>query len=161
MKIRVMLLAAGSIFIGAVVALVLVKQTMPTQMIHEMQSPLGYDQTIEMIIDNAKAREWGVPKIHDYQKALSKNGYQDIGRVKTVELCHPKYASELLSNDDNKYVAVMMPCAIAVYEKGSGETYVASMNMKLMSMIWGGEIGEAMDRVALEDEKILGFLKQL
>ncbi|KAF5410762.1 MAG: hypothetical protein C5S47_05715 [Candidatus Methanogasteraceae archaeon] len=43
-------------------------------------------------------------------------------RIKVVEMCQPEYASGPLGTDDTKFVAVMMPCAVAVYEKSDGGT---------------------------------------
>ncbi|KAF5414586.1 MAG: hypothetical protein C5S48_08400 [Candidatus Methanogaster sp.] len=47
-------------------------------------------------------------------------------------MCQVAYATRLLMADDTKYVAVMMPCSVAIYEKSGGNTYVASMNVGMM-----------------------------
>lgn len=127
-------------------------------MVQENESPYQFDKTVELITENAKGRGWMVPKIYDFQKSLIAAGQPDPGPVKVIKLCHPKYAGPLLSKDDSKFIAVMMPCSVAVYEKSDGNTYVTSMNMDLMSRLFSGEVGSVLSQVAEEDEIILRFV---
>jgi uncharacterized protein (DUF302 family) len=53
-----------------------------------------------------------------------------------------------------------MPCSIGVYEKENGKTYVASMNMKLMSKVMGSSVNPILKQVAENDAQILAFLKE-
>ena len=73
-------------------------------------------------------------------------------------MCQPEIASGLLKNNENKKVGVLVPCAIAVYDKGD-EVYVANMNVGMMGKMFGGEIATAMDKVAAENAEILEFLE--
>jgi uncharacterized protein (DUF302 family) len=127
-------------------------------MVHENESPYEFDKTVELITGNAKERGWMVPKTYDFQKSLIAAGQPDPGRIKIIKLCHPKYAGPLLRKDDSKFIAVMMPCSVAVYEKSDGNTYVTSMNMGLMSSLFSGEVGSTLSQVAEEDEIILRFV---
>ena len=52
----------------------------------------------------------------------------------------------------------MMPHSVAVYEKSDGNTYISSMNMKLMGQIFGGETERVMGLVQSDDDVILEFL---
>jgi uncharacterized protein (DUF302 family) len=72
-------------------------------------------------------------------------------------MCRITYATGLLMADDTKYVAVMMPCSVAIYEKSDGNTYVASMNIGMMDKVFGGAVDHTMSKVAADDKKILGF----
>ncbi len=69
-------------------------------------------------------------------------------------------SNQLLSQDDSKFVAAMMPCRIAVYEKTDGRTYVTSMNMSLMSDMFPGDIGSVLKHIAIEDWQILDFVER-
>ncbi|MEJ1361725.1 MAG: DUF302 domain-containing protein [Candidatus Sedimenticola sp. (ex Thyasira tokunagai)] len=80
--------------------------------------------------------------------------------LRSLRLVKAVKANSYPSNDDNKYVSVMMPCSISVYEKQDGNTSVASMNMSLMSKVMGSEVGAILKRVAEEDAAILEFLEQ-
>ena len=130
-----------------------------SMMMHESRSPYDFDKTVATITDNARAEGWSIPKIYDIQNMLLEKGKKDIGRMKIVKLCNADYAESLLSRDDSKYVGAMMPCSIAVYEKADGKTYVSSMNMKLMSHMFGGDIGDVLSKVAEADAKMLEFLQ--
>ena len=130
-----------------------------SMMVHESRSPYGFDQTVTTITDNAKAEGWSIPKIYDIQNMLLEKGKKDIGRMKIVKLCNADYTESLLSSDESKYVGAMIPCSIAIYEKTDGQTYVSNMNMKLMSHMFGGNIGDVLSKVAESDEKMLDFLQ--
>lgn len=128
-------------------------------MIVEKKSPYDFEKTVATIQENAKARDWFVPKIYDFQKSLLKHNQPDPGKITVLKLCHPEIAGKMLANDDNKHISVMMPCTISVYEKQDGNTYVATMNMRLMSKVMGSEIGAILKRVAEEDAALLAFLE--
>jgi uncharacterized protein (DUF302 family) len=53
-----------------------------------------------------------------------------------------------------------MPCSVAVYEKSDGYTYVAAMNLQLMSRLFDGEIADTLSAVAKEDRSILSFISR-
>jgi len=144
--------------IGIIITLILVWQLMPGMMIKERKSPYDMDKTIEIIKKNAEELDWKVPKEYDFQKSISEAGMDDIGKIKVIELCQPEYAYTLLKNDDSKFVSVLMPCAIAVYEKNDG-VYVATMQVGIMGKIFGGNINTTMSKVSKDDHKILKFLE--
>ena len=150
----------GAFFAGIIVTILIMKAMAPGMMIHEKQSPYDFEKTFQTILEKTKeVGGWKVPKQYDFQKTILKHGAGDIGKVKVIELCQPHYAHGLLKEDKDKYVAVMMPCAIAIYEKSDGKTYVASMNVGMMGKIFGGGVDKAMSKVAADDKKILSFLK--
>lgn len=90
-------------------------------------------------------------------KHIRKHNGKDVGLVKVMEMCLPSYAARMLSKDPNKCLAVMMPCAIAVYDKADGQIYVARINMELISQVFPGDVGEVLRAVARDDARILGF----
>ena len=67
---------------------------------------------------------------------------------------------ELLKSGKNRFVATMMPRAVAAYEKEDGKAYIASMNVGLMGSLFGGEIRTMMARVGRDDAEILQFLAE-
>jgi uncharacterized protein (DUF302 family) len=64
--------------------------------------------------------------------------------VASLKICQPDYAEKVLKDDAARFLAVMMPCSIAVYEKKDGKTYVSSMNAALMGHLFGGTVAEVM-----------------
>jgi uncharacterized protein (DUF302 family) len=127
-------------------------------MVHEAKSPFDFEETISEVKASAERLGWVVPKVFDFQKSLLKFEQDDPGRIKVLKVCKPEYAARLLVRDESKYVSVLMPCSVAVYEKSDGYTYVAAMNMQLMSMLFDGEIGDTLSAVAKEDRSILSFI---
>ena len=154
---KTVITALGGFVLGVIVVMFVMKMAAPGMMIHEAKSPYDFNTTVETIIANAEREGWTVPKVYNFQKSLLDAGAGDVGRIKVIEMCQPEYASGLLGADDTKFVAVMMPCAVAVYEKSGGGTYVASMNIGIMGKVFGGAVDQTMSKVAADDRKILGF----
>lgn len=74
-----------------------------------------------------------------------------------IKLCSPELATRLFSNDETKYVSVMAPCSISVFEKSDGHTYLATMNMGLMARLMGDGVGPVLAEIAADDAAILRF----
>jgi len=134
--------------------------SMGSLMIHEEQSPLDFDATVARITENARAQGWEVPRAFDFQQALTSRGQPDPGRITVLKLCSPEFAAQMFSEDASKYVSVMAPCSIGVYEKSDGLTYVSTMNIRLMSQLMGDEVGPVLRNIADDDERILAFLRK-
>jgi uncharacterized protein (DUF302 family) len=127
---------------------------MPGMMIHDRPSKLGFDQTVQALEESIVANGWTHSGTRDLQKSLTRQGVEFPHRVKIVELCKPEYAADVLGTD--RYVATLMPCAIAVYEDENGQVRVSSMNTGLMGKMFGGNIAKVMgDSVAKDEAKIL------
>jgi len=113
-------------------------------MIHEHLSPMGLDDTVDKIVENAEAEGWSVSGVKSLDKAIEKKGGKPVLPVRLIDLCEAHHASKILSVDDARFVSVMMPCTISVYEKEDGKIYVAHMNAGLMGKVFGGVISEVM-----------------
>jgi uncharacterized protein (DUF302 family) len=137
----------------------LVAGVAPGQMVTERQSPYDVETTVRTIAGNATQHGWKVSKIYNFRDSLALPGRQAMAPIQVIEMCQMDYARELLTSGRNRFVAAMMPCAVAVYEKEDGKTYVASMNVGLMGRLFGGEISKVMAKVGHDDEVILRFLK--
>ena len=69
-------------------------------------------------------------------------------------LCKPEHAYGILGNEDLRKVSAMMPCRVAVYEKG-GKTYISMLNAGLFSRFMGREVQEVMSAASTENLEIL------
>jgi uncharacterized protein (DUF302 family) len=141
-------------------AIILAGCSMGELMVNEAKSPYDFDKTVSMITQQAKQQGWVVPKMYDFQQSLLNFDQDDPGRIKVLKVCKPEYAARLLKQDESKFVSVMMPCSLSVYEKSDGHTYVAVMNLKLMSRLFLGDIGDTLSAVAEEDKGILSFMNR-
>jgi uncharacterized protein (DUF302 family) len=152
-------MSTRSIFRGSAVAvaLLLAGCSLGSMFIHEQRSPYDFDTTVATIIDNAKARGWVIPETFDFQKSLVAHHKPDPGPMKVIKLCSPDLASRMFAQDDSKYVSVMAPCSVSVYEKSDGQTYLATMDMALMAKLMGGDVGPVLEDIAAEDAAIIAF----
>lgn len=156
-------LALGLLLVGSVVfsATVVADDATPApgvlDMLVERQSPLGFEETLKRLEENAKAQGWKVPsrwKVN-FQRNLKKVTGTDIGPNQVLKMCEPKAAAKLLLKDEYKRLTAMMPCTIAVYEKSDGKTYISMMNLKLMGQMYGGDVAEMSDELAPQMEAML------
>jgi len=90
----------------------------------EQQSLYGFDKSVDLIVAEAKRREWNVPAIHDLQQSLAKSG-KTVKPVRVIEICKPAYSGQMLELNDERIMSVMMPCRISVYVKDDGKTYIS------------------------------------
>lgn len=126
----------GAVF-GIAVGLVSMALVMPKLMLKEQVSPLGYEETIAMIQKKVTEGGWKVSALMRLDKTLAKHG-KEVLPVASFKICQPDHAEEILLDDNARFLAVMMPCSIGVYEKADGKTYISSMNAALMGRMFGG-----------------------
>ena len=129
------------------------------KMLVEVESPLGFEETLVRIEANAKELGWKVPKKWkvNFQKNMMKITDTDIGPNQVLKMCEPFAAAKLLVKDEYKQLAAMMPCTIAVYEKSDGKVYVAMMNLEVMGMMYGGDVKDMADELAPQMDQMLKF----
>ncbi|MEN8242950.1 MAG: DUF302 domain-containing protein [Chloroflexota bacterium] len=140
---------AGIILFG-VVAFV----AAPSVMIVEDASPLGYEETVQAILDSSAEQGWKVPKTYALDAAVEEAGY-DVLPVTVIELCQPDHAGQVLLEDDARIVTSLMPCRISVYTTSTGDVIISRMNTGLISKVFGGTVAEVMARASAENEVIL------
>jgi len=141
--------------IGSLATGILVWKMMPSMMLEVKESKLPFEESVALIKSKALDKGWQVPKIYDLQNSLVEAGYKEFGRVKILSMCQPDHAYKILSIEENKKISSMMPCRIGVYESKNGKTYIARMNIGLMSKMFGGTIEEVMGKVAAEEHDML------
>jgi uncharacterized protein (DUF302 family) len=147
--------ALVGVIIGAAAMLVVGWYIMPGLMIQVDRSDLPFDQTVEAIRNAAMTEAWQIPKVYNIQESLINAGQEDIGPLKVISMCKPEYASGILAFDDNKSVAAMMPCRIAVYQTADSQVYISRVNLGMMSRMFGGTVEVIMSEVAAEEQQML------
>ena len=145
------------VLIGVVLALVGVAKIMPKQMISEIQSPMGYEETIAHVQNLVTNAGWKVSALMRLDETLAKDG-RTILPVASFKICHPAHAETLLEDNNARFLSVMMPCSIGVYEKADGKTYISTMNAALMGKMFGGTVAKVMaGPVAEETAEFIKF----
>ena len=144
----------GTLLIGVILGFLLcglvIFKTAPSMMMVEDESKFNFEQTDSIFQAAVKAQGWSISKVHDLQKTMKKYNH-DIAAVKVIELCHPAHASKILKTDDARVVSSLMPCRVAIYEKGE-KVIVSRMNTAMMSKMFGGLVAEVMAQASLESE---------
>ncbi|HSG26924.1 MAG TPA: DUF302 domain-containing protein [Candidatus Krumholzibacterium sp.] len=151
------------LFIGIVIGVVVtgagVWMMMPGMMLKEYRSPLGFDETVEKIKENAVAEGWVVSSVTALDESVRKHGGGDLQPVMLLNLCEPHHAYNILKEDKNKVVSVMMPCTISVYRKSDGSTWVGAMNAGLLGKMFGGTVATVMGgSVAEQQQRFISFV---
>ena len=161
MKKNAVVVFGAGLLAGVVVAGLVGWMVMPSMMLREQVSPLGIDQTVAKIEENAKAGGWVVSGVRKLDESVRQHGGGDVIRVRLVEMCQPQHAARILNDSGSRKASVLMPCTISVFEDEQGVVRVASMNAGLMGRMFGGVIAEVMGgSVAREQAEILKFLDE-
>ena len=159
MKNKLITLVIGMIA-GTLLAGIAMVSVMPKMMLHENESPLGYQETVQHLEQVITNGGWIISRKIDLQKSIAQYG-KTIPPVTIIKICQADYAEKILNNDDAMYVSVMMPCSISVYQKSDGKTYVSTMNTGLMGKMFGGVVAEVMGGpVAADEAEFTAFLHQ-
>jgi uncharacterized protein (DUF302 family) len=139
--------AVGWVLAGMVLMAIIMWFAMPSVMLVKYKSARNYDETVAALSAAIKSKpDWRVLEVNDYQKSTSAFGA--IGRTGSISICNPRYASQVLANDKDRGVTAFMPLGIGVYEDKTGQVYIASLNVKLLGMMFGGTIAEVMGQKA-------------
>ncbi len=152
MKIIISVLAG---FIAGAASVLLVAVNMfPSMMITTKESRFGFEETVNMIDESSTDNGWAVLKEWDIGKRMINAGYEDAPRVKVIELCHAENTYNVLKNEDDMFVSAIMPCRMAVYERGDGKVFISRMNIGLISRLFSPNVKKVMSGVAEDDFKI-------
>jgi uncharacterized protein (DUF302 family) len=104
---------------------------------------LSYDETVTVLSENLiKKQDWLVLTVNDYQKSTA--AFVALEHVASVNICNPRYASKILSDDKDRGVTAFMPLGLGVYEDKKGQVFVSQLNVGLLGRMFGGNISKVM-----------------
>ncbi|MGL4332816.1 MAG: DUF302 domain-containing protein [Bacteroidales bacterium] len=127
------------------------------EMILVSESKFSFDETIEQINLSIPEIGWKVVTTHNFQEIMLKNG-TSISPLKVLEVCNPKYASQLLTVDSLLMYSPLMPCRISVYEDSNGQCFISRMNSAAMAAMIGGIVYDVMSKA---NEDMEGLLRKI
>ncbi len=119
------------------------------------RSKHGFEQTVQMVSENALGVGWDVPWRFELQQHYQERGLSDMTRVVNMYLCNPSAGYDIMKKDVYKPMAVLMPTAVSVYETSRGEVYVSRMNLGRMSAMFGGKVRASLKGGGAKLEKAL------
>jgi uncharacterized protein (DUF302 family) len=112
----------AGLIIGIGATLLIISLILPKKMFVVEESKFNFEETVDAIVESAEVNDWTVSHIYDLQASLKKKNF-DVAPVYVISLCNPPFANKILSSDDDRMVSAMMPCRVAVYEKGRENVY--------------------------------------
>jgi len=133
----------------------LTMHAMKAVMFKVSRSRHSFEQTVQMVRDNALRVGWDVPWRFELQRHYCDKGLSDMTKVVNLYLCNPTGGYDIMKSDVFKPMAVMMPTAVSVYETSGGEVHVSRMNLGRMSLMFGGTVREALKGGGANLEKAL------
>lgn len=133
----------------------LTMRAMQAVMFKVSRSKHDFDQTVQMVRENARRVGWDVPWGFELQQHYRERGFSDMTKVVNVYLCNPQGGYDIMKSDVYKPMAVMMPTAVSVYETSDGEVHVSRMNLGRMSTMFGGTVRKALRGGGANLEKAL------
>lgn len=117
----------------------------------------GFSESIHAVTEALKAEGFGVVSTIDMQARLKEKLGVDYKKYTILGACNPPYAYKALLEEEK--IGVMLPCNVAVIEKGNGKTEIAAVN-PVASMM--AVENSALEPVALEiTEKLKTMIKNL
>lgn len=136
------------------------KQAMPALFLEDT-SPKALVPTTEAFREAVKAAGWSVLGVTNMAGILSERGFT-LHPVLVFDACSGKYSSDLLSRDETRFVASMIPCRVAIYQTSTGKVIISRMNSVAMAGMVGGHAGTVIKKSGEEMELIIqATLKKL
>lgn len=93
-------------------------------MLINYETSKSVEEVKERLEQAAKSKGFGVMAVHDVSSVLESKGVPIKYRCLIMEVCSPKHASKVLSEDP--YIATALPCRIAIFQE-NGKTVVSTM----------------------------------
>ncbi len=154
---KTLIVGLSGLIMGVVIAFALIYNIAPSMMLLESESKFGFEETSEKFVKSIEDNHWSIIKVHDLQKSMTKHGHT-VMPVKVFEFCHPDLAKRILETSEDRIVASMMPCRIAIYEKEDGKTYISRMNSGMMAKMMSNLIDDVMGDATTQSEKIMSVI---
>ena len=95
---------------------------------YTVETKKSFDEAVSAVEAQSKEKGFGVLHVHDVKATLAAKGF-DREPLKIVEICNPRYASEVLKKDIK--ISLMLPCPVSVYVQG-GKTYISTLRPRVI-----------------------------
>ena len=153
-----MLKVVSGIFVGAVVAALLIYNLAAGMMFREVPSQFGMEETVARIQQNVlhAGNGWALSGLRNAAKPIEMSG-GNVLPVMMIEACSTNYSAPILKDDSLRFLSNLMPCKISVYKKNDGKVYIGLMNAQLIGGLFGSKVGDIMAKVAADQAKFIQF----
>jgi len=86
---------------------------MRSTMVDERARPHGLGETVKTITAKGRQKGWSLGERKRLDQVIRKHGVLSVPPVVLLDLCEPRDAGKLLTNDEDLWVSVLMPCTIS------------------------------------------------
>ena len=118
------------------------------RLIEERECPLPWEQAVEVFPRQVlKQPGWTVRTVPCGLPVPEKGS-----RIMVFEICSRKYAGKILQDTTARKTAAVLPCKIAIYERGN-QTYMARLNASVFMRLLGGTPAEVFLSEILPEQK--------
>ena len=136
------------------------KPAMPALFLEDT-SPKALVPTVEAFREAVRAAGWSILDVTNMAGILSERGFT-LHPVLVFDACSARYSADLLSRDETRFVASMIPCRVAIYQTSTGKVVISRMNSVAMAGMVGGHAGTIIRKSGEEMEQIIqATLKKL
>jgi uncharacterized protein (DUF302 family) len=117
----------------------------------------SFDEALIKIAEELKKEGFGILTEIDVKETLKKKLDIDFRKYKILGACNPPFAHKALQIEEN--LGVLLPCNIAVQEKGNGEVQISFVNpMESMQVVQNPKLAEIAGEVSNKLTKVLESL---
>jgi uncharacterized protein (DUF302 family) len=117
----------------------------------------SFDEALGRIAEELKKEGFGILTEIDVKETLKKKLDVDFRKYKILGACNPPFAHKALQIEEN--LGVLLPCNIAVQEKGNGEVQISFINpMESMQVVQNEKLVEIASEVSNKLKKVLESL---
>lgn len=131
---------------------------MPRLMFNVHTSKYSFSETVYRLENSILKNEWDIQRIYDIGECLANYNYENYRNVIIFSICKADNVNAVLEKDEDRKITAMMPCRIGVYETDDGDVKISSLNMSLMSRLFGSRISKIMQNVYKDERRILSEL---
>lgn len=128
---------------------------MAKMMMKKHKSKLGFNETVDALMESIPKNNWTIPDTRDLQKLWTEEGIKEAPQIKILYLCNAKGGYDITREDDLLPMTVMMPLGLSIYKTSKGEVEIAFMNLGMMSGMFTGVTHEVLKSSAQNLENAL------
>ncbi len=145
--------------LSLVAALILSSCSMSKMMFLEDESKYEFNKTAVELKLVLEKNGWQVTEKRDMKEHYAQFGYETRDIV-TFEICKPKGAVDILTEDKYTRMVPFMPMRVAIYKKSDGKIYISRLKLKMMGKMNTGVVKKVMKVGAIDLEKAVKELIQ-
>jgi uncharacterized protein (DUF302 family) len=121
-------------------------------LVTEVNKPFG--TVVETFRNEVRAAGWTILNTTNMAGVLSGLGHT-VHPVLIFDLCSGRYAAQILSRDEFRFISAFMPCRVSIYQTSDGRTFISRMNTRAFAPMMPRELAEVLVQSSNEIEAVI------